>query len=63
MYASPPSHECEALVGRCASTNGISLELESKARKIKSTASPGAHHSPDQQNRTLILAIADLIGM
>lgn len=46
-----------------AEMSRVATELESKARKINSAAGQWEQYTPDQQNRALILAIADRLGM
>ena len=41
----------------------VATELESKSRKINSAAGQWEQYTPYQQNRALILAIADRLGM
>ncbi|PPQ16333.1 hypothetical protein CV770_26675 [Bradyrhizobium sp. AC87j1] len=46
-----------------AEMSQIATALESKARKINSAASQWEQYTPDQQNRALILALADRLGV
>ncbi|MCP3395242.1 hypothetical protein NLM27_41660 [Bradyrhizobium sp. CCGB12] len=46
-----------------AEMSKVATAIESKARKINSAASQWEHYTPDQQNRALILAITDRLGM
>ncbi|SFV16035.1 hypothetical protein [Bradyrhizobium arachidis] len=46
-----------------ADMSRVADSLEARARKINSAVSQWANYTPDQQNRALILAIADRLGM
>lgn len=46
-----------------AEMSQIATALESKARKLNSAAAQWDQYTPDQQNRALILAIADRLGI
>ncbi|MBR0685312.1 hypothetical protein JQ594_05255 [Bradyrhizobium manausense] len=45
-----------------AEMSRIASDLESRARKINSAVSQWAQYTPEQQNRALLLAIADWLG-
>ncbi|TCU73948.1 hypothetical protein EDE08_10424 [Bradyrhizobium sp. R2.2-H] len=57
------SETVEAYDAATAEMSQIATALESKARKINSAASQWAQYTPDQQNRALILALADRLGV
>ncbi|MBW5438607.1 hypothetical protein FXB41_28745 [Bradyrhizobium canariense] len=57
IEASSPS--IEAYDKATAEMSRIATDLESRARKLNSAVSQWAQSTPDQQNRSLILAIAD----
>lgn len=46
-----------------AEMSRVATAVESKARKINSAASQWEQYTPEQQNRALILAIADRLGI
>jgi hypothetical protein len=46
-----------------AEMSRVATAIESSARKINSAAAQWEQYSPEQQNRALILAIADRLGM
>lgn len=46
-----------------AEMSRVATELESNARKINSAAGQWEQYTPDQQNRALILALADRLGV
>lgn len=53
----------DAYDAAAAEMSRVATAVESKARKINSAASQWEQYSPEQQNRALILAIADRLGM
>lgn len=59
----PSSNTIEGYDEATAEMSKIATDLESNARKIGSAVSQWAHYTPEQQNRALLLAIADRLGM
>ncbi|KQT21721.1 MULTISPECIES: hypothetical protein [unclassified Bradyrhizobium] len=53
----------EAYDAATAEMSRVATAIESKARKLNSAAAQWEQFTPDQQNRALILAIADRLGM
>lgn len=53
----------DAFDAATAEMSRVATAIESHARKINSAASQFAQYTPDQQNRALILAMADRLGM
>jgi hypothetical protein len=53
----------EAYDAATADMAQVATALESKARKINSAASQWEQYTPEQQNRVLILALADRLGI
>jgi len=53
----------DAFDAATAEMSRVATEIESKARKINSAAAQWEQYTPDQQNRALILTIADRLGV
>lgn len=53
----------DAFDAATAEMSRVATAVESKARKINSAASQWEQQTPEQQNRALILALADRLGM